>query len=302
MKQDRNLYGLTPLDFSLEQIKKIPSPILWRHSKEDLRFENELLSRIKRISDVRNEIELYSGYVQEDIASSPRLIELINRLAPDEQNYSVLQPFFTYLTEENKRYVMNLFLETGRNGMLYERYLDVIAERYKHIDPNSKHLVKIIFELLEEKRPRLLVLHLIGHLSEEKFGEIYPSLKKKAPNSIMGCLFYYTSYVPQEDHLLILRTMSRLTGTYNIKDKQFKTLIHPRLIKELSLVSRLHVLKNISMLRNYPFSHRVSINHIKMLLFPLVFSRAAEIEFILRNWENLDKTAPTDLPECIFPS
>lgn len=302
MKQDRNLYGLTPLDFSTEQIKKIPSPILWRHSKEDLRFENELLSRIKKITDVRKEIELYTGYIQEDIAASPRLVELINKLVPNENNYSALQPFFNYLTDENKRYVMNLFLETGRNGMIYERYLDVIAERYKHIEPNSRHLVKIIFELLEEKRPRLLVLHLIGHLAEEKFIEIYPSLKKRAPNSIMGCLLYYTPFVPQEDHLFILKTMSKLTGIYNIKDKQFKTLIHPRLLKELSLVSRLHALKSISTLRTYPFSHKVSINYIKMLLFPLVFSRAADIEVVLRNWEILNQTAPIDLPECIFPS
>jgi len=302
MKQDRNLYGLTPLDFSPEQIKKIPSPILWRHSKEDLRFENELLSRIKRLSDVRSEIELYAGYDQEDITSSPRLIELINKLAPNEENYSVIQPFFIFLNDENKKYVMNLFLETGRNGMLYERFLNVIAERYKHIDPNSKHLVKIIFELLEERRPRLLVLHLIGHLTEEKFIEIYPILKKKAPNSIIGCLLYYTSYVPQEDHLLILKAMSKLTGVYNIKDKHFKTPIHPRLLKELSLIARLNILKNISTLRSYPFSHKVSMNYIKTLLFPLIFSRAAEIEVILRNWEVLDKTMPKDLPECIFPS
>lgn len=302
MKHDRNLYGLTPVDFLPEQIRKIPGPILWRHFREDLRFENELLSRIKRISDVRNEIELYTGYDQEDISSSPRLIELINELAPDEHSYGVLQPFFNILSDENKKYAMNLFLETGKNGMLYERFLDVIIERYKYIDPNSRHLVKIIFELLEEKRPRLLVLHLIGHLSEEKFMEIYPAIKKKAPNSIMGCLLYYTPYIPQEDHLLILKTMSKLTSLYNIKDKQFKTLVHPRLLRELSLIARLHVLKNISVLRNYPFSHKISINYIKTLLFPLVFSRASEIEIILRNWDNLDKIMPNDLPECIFPS
>lgn len=302
MKQDRHLYGLAPLDFSTEQIKKIPSPILWRHAREDIRFEDELLSRIKKISDVRNEIELYSEYSQEDITSSPRLIELINELAPHEPNYSVLQPFFNVLNEDNKKYVMNLFLETGRNGMLYERFLDVIIERYKHIEPNSKHLVKIIFELLEERRPMPLVLHLIGHISKEKFDEIYPALKKKAPNSIMGCLLYYTSYVPEEDHLYILKIMSKLTGLYNIKDKQFKVLINPLLLKELSLVSRLHVLKNISVLKGYPFSYKVPINYVKTLLFPLIFNRAAEIEIILKNWETLDKTAPLELIEYEFSS
>jgi len=302
MKQDRHLYGLAPSDFSLDQIKKIPSPILWRHAREDTRFEHELLSRIKKISDVRNEIELYSEYSQEDITSSPRLIELINQLAPNESNYSILQPFFNVLNDENKKYVMNLFLETGRNGLLYERFLDVVIERYKHIDPNSKHLIKIIFELLEERRPRPLVLYLIGHLSKEKFDEIYPTIKKKAPNSIIGCLLYYTSYVPEEDHLLILKTMSKLSGLYNIKDKQFKILINPLLLRELSLVSRLHVLKNISILKSYPFSHKISINYIKTLLFPLIFNRAAEIEIILKNWEILDKTAPLGLLECGFSS
>lgn len=302
MKQDRNLYGLTPADFSSEQIKKIPSPILWKHSKEDFRFENELLSRIRRISDVRNEIELYSEYSQEDITSSPRLIDLINRLVPDEQNYSVIQPFFKVLNNENKKYVMNLFLETGRHGMLYERFLSIIIERYKYIDPNSKHLIKIIFELLEEKRPRPLVLSLISHLSQNKFEEIYPTLMKRAPKSIIGCLLYYTPYIPQEDHLPILRTMSKLAGLYNIKDKQFKTLIHPHLLNKLSLIARLNILKNISMLKTYPFTHRVPISYIKTLLFPLVFSRAPEIESILRNWDNLDKTASETLPECTFPS
>jgi hypothetical protein len=302
MKQDRHLYGLAPLDFTPEQIKKIPSPILWRHSREDVRFEDELLSRIKKISDVRNEIELYSQYSQEDITSSPRLIELINKLAPNEENYSTLQPFFNVLNDDNKRYVMGLFLETGRSGLLYERFLDVVYERYKHIDPNSRHLIKIIFELLEEKRPRPLVLYLIGHLSNEKFDEIYPILKKKAPNSILGCLLYFTSYVPEEDHLLILKTMSKLTGLYNIKDKQFKVLINPLLLKELSLVSRLQVLKNISVLKSYPFSQKASMSYVKTLLFPLIFNRAAEIEMILRNWEVLDKTAPPDLLECTFMS
>lgn len=302
MKQDRHLYGLTPLDFTPEQIKKIPSPILWRHSREDVRFENELLSRIKRISDVRNEIELYSQYSQEDITSSPRLIELINKLAPNEENYSILQPFFNVLNDENKKYVMNLFLETGRSGLLYERFLDVVIERYKHIDSNSRHLIKIIFELLEEKRPRPLVLYLIGHLSKEKFDEVYPILKKRAPNSILGCLLYFTSYVPEEDHILILKTMSKLTGLYNIKDKQFKVPINPMLLKELSLVSRLQVLKNISILKSYPFSQKVSMSYIKTLLFPLIFNRAAEIEMILKNWEVLDKTASPDLLECTFMS
>jgi len=303
MKQDRHLYGLNPLDFSLEQIRKIPSPILWRHAKEDARFENELLSRIKKISDVRNEIELYSEYSQEDITSSPKLIELINQLAPYEPNYSVLQPFFNFLNEENKQYVMNLFLEIGKNGMLYERFLDVIVERYKYVDSNSKHLTKIIFELLEERRPRPLVLYLIGHLSKEKFLEVYPAIKKKAPNSIIGCLLYFTPHVPQEDHLFILKAMSRLTGLYNIRDKQFKALIDPALLKELPLVSRLQALKNISILKSYPFLYKVSINFIKTLLFPLIFNRAAEIEMILRNWEILDRTAPSEqLPGPIFVS
>lgn len=302
MKYDRHLYGLAPLDFSQEQIKKIPSTILWRYSREDIRFENELLSRIKKISDVRNEIELYTEYSQEDITSSPRLIELINRLVPNESNYNILQPFFNVLNDENKRYVMDLFLETGRNGLLYERFLDVVIERYKYIEPDSKHLIKIIFELLEERRPRPLVLYLIGHLSKEKFDEIYSALKRKAPNSIIGCLLYHTPYVPEKDHLFILKTMSRLTGLYNIKDKQFKVLLNPLIIKELSLVSRLHVLKNISILKSYPFSHKISISYIKTLLFPLIFNRATEIEIILKNWEMLDKTAPADLIECTFSS
>ena len=294
---DRYLYGLAPTDFTIEQIKKIPSPILWRHAREDERFEDELLSRIKKISDVRNEIELYSEYSQEDITSSPRLIQLINQLVPQETNYSVLQPFFNFLNDENKRYVMNLFLETGRNGMLYERFLDVVIERYKYIDPSSKHLTKIIFELLEEKRPRPLVLYLIGHLTQDKFREIYPAIKKKAPNSIIGCLLYYTSFVPPEDHLSILKVMSKLTGIYNIKDKQFKAVLHPALLKELSLIARLNVLKNISILKSYPFTHKVSLSYIKALLFPLIFSRAAEVDMVLKNWETLEKITPEDLPE-----
>lgn len=302
MKHDANLYGLSPLDFSINQIKKIPSPILWLHSREDLRFEDELLSRIKKIADVRNEIELYNQYSQEDIKSSPRLIELINSLAPNEKNYSVLQPFFSILTNDNKKYAMNLFLESGKNGLSYERFLDIIIERYKHIDPNSRYLINLIFDLLQEKRPRPLVLSLIGHLSEERFVEIYPVLKNKAPNSIFGCLLYYTSYVPTEDHLSILKIMGKLGGLYNIKDKQFKTLIHPQLLNELSLITRFNVLKHIASLRNYPFTHKISVDDIKAFLFPLVFNRSTEIEVILRNWNNLDKIMPADLPDYTFSS
>lgn len=291
MKYDAHLYGLAPSDFTLEQIKKIPSQILWKHSKEDIRFEDELLSRIKQIADVRKEIELYYPYSQEDITSSPRLIDFINKLVPSETNYHVLQPFFNVLNNENKRYVMNLFLETGKKGLMYERFLDIIAERYKYIDPDSKHLVKIILDLLDERRPRPLTLYLIGHLSRERFDDIYSVIKSKAPNSIVGCLFYYTPYIPEKDHLYILKTMSKLTSFYNIKDSSFKLTINPIVLKELSLVSRLRVLKNISMLKNYPFSQRVSMNYIKTLLFPLIFNRATEVEIILKNWETLDKTA-----------
>lgn len=302
MNHDKYLYGLAPVDFSHDQIKKIPSPILWKHSKEDIRFENELLSRIKKLSDVRSEIEVYREYNQEDITSSPKLIELINQLAQTEQNYSALQPFFNILNDSNKRYAMNLFLETGRNGLLYERFLDIVMERYKYIDPDSKHLIKIIFDLLEEKRPRPLVLYLIGHLSREQFVHFYPAIKKKSPNSIMGCLLYYVSYIPEEDHLQILKALSKLSGLYNMKDRKFKTTIKPSLLKELSFMMRLNVLKHISWLQNYPFVEKVSVSYIKMLLFPLMFSRSAEVENIIRGWEFIDKMAPAWLPDCNFPS
>lgn len=298
MTQDyKYLYGLGPADFTLGQIRKIPSYVLWKHIK-DVRFEDELLSRIKKISDIRTEIELYTAYTQEDITSSPRLIQLINKLAPKEKKYSVLQPYFNVLNDKNKKHAMNLFLEDGRNELSYERFISVIVDRYKYIDADNKHLIKIIFELLEESRIRPIVLYLLGHLSKEKFDKIYPIVKEKAKNSIIGHLLYYTSYVPEEDHLFVLKAMSKITGVRNIKDDQFKTKINPQLLKKLSLSARLHVLKNMSLLKAYPFTHRVSGNFIKNLLFPYVFKRSSEVEMVLKNWEYIEKIASQDLPIC----
>lgn len=302
MKQDdKHLYGLAPSDFTIEQIKKIPSYILWNKVKEDVRFEDELLSRIKSITDIRNEIELYS-YVYEDITASPRLVQLVNELVRKETSCNIIWPYFNVLVDANKKYVMDLFLETGRNGLVYEKFLNIITQKYKYIDPSNKHLIKIIFELLEEKRPHWLVVHLIGHLSQELFNEIYPILKKRAPNSVMGCLLYHVSNLPSEDHLLVLKAMSKLKALYSIKDKQFKTKISPLLLKELSLTARLNVLKDISILQTYPFTHKISMGFIKSLLFPLVFRRSTEVDIVLKNWENMDKKIPTELPECDFSS
>ncbi len=297
---DRYLYGLAPSDFTVDQIRKIPSHILWRYVRKDARFEDELLNRIHRVADVRKEIELYAGLIHEDITTSPRLIERINRLIEGETNYSAIHPYFNFLTDENKRYAMSLFLESGRNGMLYDRFLDIVIERYKYIDPNSKYLTKIIFELLEERqrRPRILVLFLIGHLSKESFNQIYPRIKELAPPSIFGSLLYYTPYLPEEDHLTVLKLMGKLTGLNYVRTKEFKTLIHPYLLKELSLTTRLNVLKEISTLQSYPFTHKISNGFIQVLLFPLVFKRATEIDIILKNWEGLNKTVSNDLPEC----
>lgn len=296
---DRYLYGLAPSDFTIDQIKKIPSYILWRHSRKDSRFEDELLNRIHRIEDVRKEIELYTGFIQEDITTSPRLIELINKLVVKETNYSVIHPYFNLLTDENKRYAMNVFLNNRSSWFLYERFLTIIAERYRYIEPNNKKLINLILELLKERhrRPRILVLHLIGHLAEESFKEIYPKIKELAPPSIVGSLLYYSSYVPDKDHLIILKLMGKASGLNHTKAREFKTLIHPYLLKELALTTRLNVLKELSTLQSYPFTHRISGDFIRVLLFPLVFKRATEIDSILKNWEVLSGTAPDNLPE-----
>ena len=283
---DSRLYGLSPLDFNPDQIKKMPGQVLWRYIKEDPRFEDELISRVVKIEDIAKQIEMYS-YSKEDVKRSPRLVQLVNELAPYETKYNTLSFYFDVLTEENKKHTMRIYFNNAPN-ISYTSYLNPVSDRMDFIDKDCEHLVKAILELLSDARPPQLLLDTVAHISTEKFLEVLPEIKQKGPNCLIGQLLYFVKNIPEEEHLHILQSMSKLSGLHNIRDKTFKTLIDPGLLKKLPTLARVNVLRDMSMLKAYPFQHKIPIEYIKALLFPASFKRSSDVKFILSNWEKLD--------------